>query len=139
MKIRKVVFGIAVILFAASSYAHAYIPTGLKWPTNVYTVVISGFGADWVKSCNGLIKKHTGIDLLLSAGTPIYAAYNGTVRARGLSDPTGQNDWGINSTSKCNTLVFWSVWHTSIFQSKSEKKSKSSSGRNDQSASSHQS
>ena len=108
MKIRKIVFGIAVILFAASSYAHAYIPTGLKWPTNVYTVVISGFGADWVKSCNGLVKKHAGIDLILSAGTPIYAAYGGVVRARGLSDPN--SDWGQYVTISHNYGPYTDRW-----------------------------
>lgn len=87
------------ILFALSSYAHAWIPSGLKWPTNVYTTVTSGgwFGNNWLASmpdvCTNRVKKHAGIDLSLSAGTPIYATYEGTVQARFLSSSNG-DDWG---------------------------------------------
>lgn len=92
MKKSILVWGIAILVLLVQSYAHAWIPTGLKWPTNIYTMALSDFGDDWVKSCGGLIKKHTGIDLSLSAGTPIYAMYWGTVKAKFLSSPT--SDWG---------------------------------------------
>ncbi len=84
---------------ALSSYAYAWIPTGLKWPTNVYTTVTSGgwFGNDWLSSkpdtCTKRVKKHAGIDLSLPANTPIYATYWGTVQARFLSSRDG-DDWG---------------------------------------------
>jgi len=89
---------VVAVLAIISPPAHAWVPNGLKWPTNVYTVMLSGFGDNWVKSCNGLVKKHTGIDLSLSAGAAIYATYWGTVQAKFWSSGDPQIDWGYAIT-----------------------------------------
>lgn len=116
MKTRQMVVFVTAMLFALASYAHASIATGLKWPTNVYTVAISGFGDDWLSSrpdaCTGRVQKHTGIDLSLSAGTPVYATYDGTVRARFLSSKT--DDWG-QAVTVSHGWYGYGDWWTSTY------------------------
>jgi murein DD-endopeptidase MepM/ murein hydrolase activator NlpD len=86
VKTRILIFALASSL-VMSSAASAFIPSGLLWPIPypAYVRNLLGFGGNWIDSCGGLVKKHTGIDIQGMPGTPVYATYGGVVKVVGQS------------------------------------------------------
>ncbi|GMU74311.1 MAG: hypothetical protein AMXMBFR44_5080 [Candidatus Campbellbacteria bacterium] len=72
--------------------------------------ILSPFGDDWVRSCNGLIKKHAGVDVAASVGTEVRSAMTGTVR-HVFTDT--ENGWGqavvVEDVTGSFTVVYWHV------------------------------
>lgn len=64
----------------------------LGWPLSgspENRTILSSFGDDWLESCDGLIMKHTGIDISATTTDTVYAAEAGIVKVA----QTDQ-DWG---------------------------------------------
>lgn len=91
----------------------------LKWPLSTsYSsrVITQGFGVDWSTGTrcptpNGPIKKHNGVDYVASAGSTVYAAYDGTVKALPSQAPYGSAIVLEHTKSDGNkfTTVYWHV------------------------------
>ena len=64
----------------------AVFKRSLGWPlsgSQESRTILSDFGDDWIESCDGLIMKHTGIDIsaTINPADTVYAAESGTVKA----------------------------------------------------------
>ena len=105
---RIVCFSIVTVLFPTLVHAQCSVAS-LKWPlpgTFNPSNISLGFGNNWVKSCGGLVKKHTGIDYPQNVGTTVRAAASGWVRAAQL-DP---EDIGwVTIEHGCFTTVYWHI------------------------------
>lgn len=69
------------------------------------------FGGNWVNSCEGSIKKHSGVDIRASKGEKIYAAYDGIVKVAKLDAAWGgwvTIDHGPTHTFNLTT-VYWHI------------------------------
>jgi len=90
----------------------ATIPTNLYWPTDKGVGTSLKFGDDWVKKgCDEQWKKHTGIDIKVSKGRPVYAAESGAVKVVS-SDPVWKGWMTIEHTDGKGlkyTTVYWHV------------------------------
>ena len=88
----------------------------LTWPLSGFLndrQVTLDFGEDWLYSCDGLIKKHTGIDVSAEVGEFVYAAYDGEVK--GIVDAR-QHGWAYAVTIEhtrdneiFTTAEFWKI------------------------------
>jgi murein DD-endopeptidase MepM/ murein hydrolase activator NlpD len=71
-------------LIDAAKFLKSQLTDPLTWPLpgspNDREITLN-FGADWLVSCGGLIKKHTGIDVFVEVGEYVYAAYDVEVKA----------------------------------------------------------
>jgi murein DD-endopeptidase MepM/ murein hydrolase activator NlpD len=94
---------------AIYSSAQTTIPP-LRWPTDRGASVTARFGDDWVKyGCDGLRKRHAGIDIGVGKDRPVYAAEDGTVKWVG-SDPEWKG-W-VTVEHRVGGTIFTTVyWH----------------------------
>ncbi len=90
----------------------------LKWPLEKEKKkedINLGFGEDWVKSCGGYPKKHTGIDIKANPGNKVMAAKEGKVLVKfavnggadGYGIVIGHGDKGYEYTT--DTTVYMHV------------------------------
>jgi len=70
-----------------------YTSTTFKWPTTSSTIT-AGFGTYYVW---GFAQNHTGVDIAVGIGTPVYAAASGTVI---ISTFVTSNPYGYGGSSK---------------------------------------
>ncbi len=73
---------VALVLVFSTTIASAWT---LESPVsgNIKNRTVTGysFGSNWYEGyCNGLVKKHTGVDVESYVGEPVYAAYDGWVK-----------------------------------------------------------
>ena len=73
------------------------------------TVTLS-FGANWVNSCGGLVKKHVGVDVQAWAPEAVYAAEAGVVKAA-QTDPTWGGFVTILHTPAGEPAFTTTYWH----------------------------
>lgn len=69
------------------------------------------FGSNWINTCGGYIKKHSGVDVQAYSGTNVYAAYDGYVKVAQLDATWGgwvTIDHGPTHTFNLTT-VYWHV------------------------------
>ena len=89
------------------------LPTSLQWPLigtlNDRSIMLS-FGDDWVHGyCDGLIKRHTGIDIAASSDDVVYAAEAGEIKWIGSTSSHPEWAYGIVIDHSGYTTVFWHV------------------------------
>lgn len=86
MKIKR--FIVLVLSFFISTQVQAWtLMSPTKGDIKSRTVNLP-FGGNWVNSCDGLIKKHSGVDVNATKGEKIYAAYDGIVKIAKLDQHT---------------------------------------------------
>lgn len=97
---------------ATSGPAAAAIPP-LRWPLPGAPDdrrVLLGFGEDWVHGyCEGMVKIHTGIDVVATKGEDICAAEAGEVRWIGSTGGHPEWKYGIVIQHSDFTTLYWHV------------------------------
>ena len=73
---------------STSSSGRAFVGGEFMWPSNC-TIITSNFSPRRKNPVSGIWKKHTGVDIGASYGSPIYAANGGTVTLAGWNSGYG--------------------------------------------------
>lgn len=112
MKKQSSIVVVFVMLFALlmSNQSSAYSlmsPTSGNIKTRTVNLV---FGGNWITSCGGYIKKHTGVDVQATKGEKIYAVFDGYVQVAQLDATWG--GWVTVDHGPAHTFNLTSVyWH----------------------------
>jgi murein DD-endopeptidase MepM/ murein hydrolase activator NlpD len=92
---------------------------GLLWPLAGgfdSGSISTPFGADWSKSCGGLIKRHVGIDVPAPVGQEVRSAMTGVVKEI-VSDPDFKQGVVVEDATGSFTVVYW---HLNVLVSKGQ-------------------
>jgi hypothetical protein len=71
--------------------------------------IISGFSADWLESCGGEVKKHTGIDIEATVNESVYAAEAGEIKF--IFEDTSEYHWGWCIVIEHYNSYTTTYWH----------------------------
>jgi murein DD-endopeptidase MepM/ murein hydrolase activator NlpD len=103
---------VAAGIFQASSAAFSANIPQLGFPLKAGARTVLGFGDPWgfARGCDGAWKVHTGRDLKVTAGTPVYAMADGVGRAV-LSDPQWRGAVTLEHRDSQGQKFTTGYWH----------------------------
>ena len=96
----------------ATKVVEAVFVPSLKWPLNGLKsdrTILLGFGDDWLNSCGGQVKKHSGIDIDAVVNEAVKAAEAGIIKF--IFEDTSEYHWGWCIVIEHNGSYTTTYWH----------------------------